>query len=42
MRKPYAYDGKDGLWVCYGSQDWPSASLWLVFAYEAPALWQGK
>jgi hypothetical protein len=34
VRKPYAYDGKDGLWICYGSKDWASSCIWLVFAYE--------
>ncbi len=34
-RRPYAYDGQDGLWVCYGRNDWPSASIWLAFAYDA-------
>ena len=34
MRKPYYYYGKDGLWICYGSNDWPSACIWMVFAYD--------
>jgi hypothetical protein len=33
IRKPYTYEGHDGLWVCYGSHDWPSASFWLASAY---------
>lgn len=36
MRKPGYYWGKEGLWILYGSNDWPSQCAWLVWPYPAP------